>query len=277
MVLLDLLRRQNAAEGSRFFELVVAHFDHGIRRDSAADRAFVAERTRRLGLEFYFERGNLGAGVSEAAARDVRYKFLNRLKSSVNASAILTAHHQDDLIETMMINILRGTGPRGLFSLDSRPELVRPLLNYSKQDILDYAKSHGLIWREDRTNKDQKYLRNYIRQNIAVKLDRTGKEKLLKLAEKAKASNLEYEAIIQTMITGEKTLDKKIFARLDNRSSKELLAVFLRQNKIRFDSKSLNRCVIFCKTARPAKKFPLEGSFYISTDEARIYLQNTAE
>src|SRR5260221_102633 len=95
-------------------ELVVAHFERGIRADSDQDRQLVAATAARYGLPFVFMRGNLGAGVSEAAARTARYAFLGRVRGAHNAGAIITAHHQDDVIETALINLVRGTGSRGL-------------------------------------------------------------------------------------------------------------------------------------------------------------------
>lgn len=138
VALLDLLAKK--AE----LELIVAHFDHGIRPNSKRDCDFVAILADRYGLEFYSVQGELGIGASEETARKARYDFLRKIKNKVNAKAIITAHHQDDVIETAVINIIRGTTARGLGSLKSTKEIARPLLKYTKKEIIGYAKENNL-------------------------------------------------------------------------------------------------------------------------------------
>lgn len=161
VVLLDLLKRQAG------LDLVVAHFNHGIRgRQSDADARFVADLAADAGLKFELGRGNLGPNASEAAARRARYAFLRRVRKKYHAEAIVTAHQRDDLIETALINLLRSGGIRSLTSLRSRPGLARPLLGVPKSRLLAYARRAGLSWREDSTNQDARYLRNYLRLKV---------------------------------------------------------------------------------------------------------------
>src|SRR5262249_18822874 len=143
MTLLDVLAKQPD------LRLVVAHFDHGIRADSEQDRQLVQAAAERYGLPFVFDMGHLGPATSEAKARRARYDFLRRVQRSSGARAVVTAHHQDDVLETAMLNLLRGTGRRGLTSLNSRPGLERPLLDTPKWKIKDHALSARLNWRED--------------------------------------------------------------------------------------------------------------------------------
>ena len=126
VVLLDILSQ---IHDSRF---IVAHYDHGIRVDSGEDRMFVASLAEKYGLPFYSEEGKLGASASEALARDKRYAFLRKIMGQTNADAIITAHHEDDALETMILNYMRGTGRRGMGVLRSNNEIVRPLLSVSK-------------------------------------------------------------------------------------------------------------------------------------------------
>src|SRR4051794_16456164 len=109
--LLDLLRMDPGVK------LTVSHFDHGIRDDSHLDRAHVQALARRYQLPFVYDKGALGPGASEAEARTARYQFLDNVKTKTGAHAIVTAHHQDDVLETAIINLLRGTGRKGLSSL----------------------------------------------------------------------------------------------------------------------------------------------------------------
>lgn len=158
-------------------QLIVAHFDHGIRDDSADDAKFVRELATKYGLAYVSQREELGAGASEEKARNLRYAFLRRVAREY-AAKIVTAHHADDLVETIAINLIRGTGWRGLAVLDS-PDIERPLLGMTKLQILDYASEHNLEWREDSTNQDMKYLRNELRKKLEKIDDDT--KKLLRM------------------------------------------------------------------------------------------------
>lgn len=154
MVLLDMMVR----EGNH--ELIVAHFDHGIRGDSHVDAEFVESAAATHGLVFEKRREELGEFASEAFARDRRYAFLRALADKHDAT-IVTAHHLDDLVETVAINFTRGTGWRGLAALDSA--VIRPLIDTEKSELIDYAKKRGIEWREDSTNLSDAYLRNRVR------------------------------------------------------------------------------------------------------------------
>lgn len=142
-------------------ELIVAHFDHGIRPDSMDDAAFVRQLAADYELPFEMRREELGQNASEEKARDRRYAFLRSVAKKHKAK-IMTAHHADDMVETIAINVTRGTGWRGLAVLDSS-DIERPLLDKTKAELLVYAKDHSLTWREDSTNKETKYLRNDLR------------------------------------------------------------------------------------------------------------------
>ncbi len=166
VVLLDYISRYQ-----KDVELIVAHFDHGIREDTADDVAFVTKLAKQYGVPYEIQKGELGVGASEEMARIARYHFLRDMKEKHTAQGIITAHHANDVVETMILNLIRGTGWRGLCSLRNTEELHRPLLQTPKSDILTYAEKEGLSWREDSTNRDMKYLRNNIRQNIMPRVD----------------------------------------------------------------------------------------------------------
>lgn len=171
VVLLDMLSQVPG------HELVVAHFDHGIRDDSQEDAQFVRELATMYGFPFETKREELGKDASEEKARMRRYEFLRAIAEQYEAK-IITAHHSDDVVETIAINITRGTGWRGLAVLHS--DIVRPLLDTSKQELLAYAKTRGLTWREDSTNASDAYLRNRVRVKTKS-LDDDTKRQLLAL------------------------------------------------------------------------------------------------
>jgi tRNA(Ile)-lysidine synthase len=177
VVLLDMLAKKPD------LELIVAHFDHGIRDDSHEDAEFVTELAKKYDLPIEIRREELGTNASEDLARTRRYKFLRELAKKYNAQ-IVTAHHSDDAVETIAINLSRGTGWRGLAVLDS--DIIRPLTNRTKAEILEYAQKHKLNWHEDSTNTRSKYLRNQIRKKM-TELDDDEKQQLLALVAEQKS------------------------------------------------------------------------------------------
>lgn len=158
VVLLDLFSKTNN-------HIVVAHVDHGIRgEESAADARFVKELAKKYSVPFVSIELNLAASASEELARSERYEFLLKEAAKFNA-LLVTAHHEDDVIETIALNIERGTGWRGLMVLN-RLGIMRPLLGMTKQQIYDYAIKHQLEWVEDATNRELMYARNRMRHSI---------------------------------------------------------------------------------------------------------------
>lgn len=234
-------------------ELVVAHFDHGIRPDSRDDRVFVEALANTYGLPFAYDEGRLGAQASEATARQARYDFLEKVRRGYDAPAIVTAHHQDDVLETAVINLLRGTGRKGLSALGNRPGLQRPLLGIPKQDIIIYAQKHGLQWREDSTNNDQAYLRNYVRQRILPRFDEQSRSEFMNLIQQSREDNEELDRLLASQIQSQpesNNLDKQWFIQLPHQVALEVMAAWLREQGIRsFDSKALERLVVAAKVA----------------------------
>lgn len=176
-VLLYLLKRQHPG-----LHVVVAHVEHGIRGvNSKRDAAFVRNLAAHLGYSFELLEAKLGSAASEEAARKSRYAFLRQVCNTYGARGIMTAHHQDDVLETICLNVMRGTGWRGLCSLRSTPQLLRPLLNHSKSDILAYATSQQIEWRHDHSNDSDAYVRNRLRHHVVPRLSESARSKLLHL------------------------------------------------------------------------------------------------
>jgi tRNA(Ile)-lysidine synthase len=252
MVLLDLLKEEPE------LDLVVAHFNHGIRPDSGIDEEFVRQTAEKSKLPFEAGYGKLGPKTSEEKARTARYKFLNQVRQRHQAKAIVTAHHQDDLLETAILNLMRGTGRRGLTAISQNSNILRPLLHFSKADILDYAQKHKLEWREDPTNQDEKFLRNFIRLRIMPKLNTAERRQFLseiqQLEPKNRVINQEIEKLSQKIAKG-KSLERGGFIALPPEVATEVLMNWLRQNSVReFDKKAIDRLVIAVKTAKPGTK-----------------------
>jgi tRNA(Ile)-lysidine synthase len=265
MVLLDMLSKLPG------MHLVVAHYDHGVREDSAEDRRLVEDAAKHYGLPFEYEEGKLGPRVGEAQAREARYAFLQRVKNNYGADAIITAHHMDDLLETAILNIMRGTGRKGLSSLASGGDMLRPLLHTPKREILDYARSHSIKWHEDSTNQSDQYLRNYVRHHILPKLGDDGQARLYAYIERAEALNPEIDAMLlldlQDKTAGEE-LDRGWFIMLPYDVSCEVMATWLRTHGVReFDRKTIERLVVFGKVAFPGKLADIDSEYWLKANK----------
>ncbi|MBX4191069.1 tRNA lysidine(34) synthetase TilS [Candidatus Saccharibacteria bacterium] len=257
MVLLDLLAKKPG------IELVVAHFNHGIRPESVEDEELVRQKAKELGLAFEVGYGRLGGGASEEAARKARYKFLNDVQQKHQTQAIITAHHQDDLIETAIINMLRGTGRRGLVAILSNQKITRPLLGHSKKGIVNYAKQQGLEWHEDQTNRDDSYLRNYIRSHLMPDLTKRQRENILQNIDKVAKTDIEIDdqiAKLSQLIYTHNQIDRQSFSSLPVHLGEELVLYWLRQLKVfNFDKKTINRLSLAIKTSRPNTVCPVQS------------------
>jgi tRNA(Ile)-lysidine synthase len=150
-------------------EVLVAHVNHGIRENALEDEEFVRKLAEQWGVEVRVSLLELGASASEDAARRERYAVLKDLAETAGGE-IWTAHHADDVAETVIINLLRGTGWRGLAAMSSE-KIHRPLVGMSKTEIYQYAAKHRLCWREDPTNSSLDYLRNRVREAVRENCD----------------------------------------------------------------------------------------------------------
>jgi tRNA(Ile)-lysidine synthase len=159
--------------------LLCLHVEHGIRpaEESQGDAEFVREFCKSKNIECHIENippGKIaslarrkGIGI-EAAARFFRHRaFSKEAKKLGEKTVILLAHTKDDLLETALMRILRGSGSAGLAAMpEKKGRLLRPLLKMTRADVVEYLKAKNINWREDSTNTDEKYLRNRIRRTL---------------------------------------------------------------------------------------------------------------
>lgn len=267
VVLLDKLVKHGGVR------LVVAHFDHGIRDDSADDARFVGELAKQYGLEFETKREELGTGASEALARERRYQFLRDVAGRYGDASIVTAHHADDVVETIAINMTRGTGWRGLAVLDS--ELVRPLLGIPKRVLVDYARQHNLAWREDSTNNDTTYLRNELRSRIAKRLNDEDIQQIHSLWR----SQLELKRSIdkeveELLASSSHDYSRYFFISIDTASALELLrAVCQREIGVSPTIPQRERALLAIKTLQPGKIFEVGDGIRVMCQLASFSIQ----
>ena len=158
---------------SRDWDLSVSvfHLNHCLRgKDSDADEVFLKDLCVRDGIPFFSERHDFtleSAGSFEERARNERYTRMRRLINEHNFNAVLTAHTKSDSVETVMMRMVTGTHIHGLTGIPVvRDCFIRPLLCATSEEVYTYLKSSGLSWREDLSNEDQTYSRNFIRHTV---------------------------------------------------------------------------------------------------------------
>lgn len=158
-----LLHALLATRGRHGAELSVVTIDHGTRPSGAEDADFVVSLASGQGLDVHRVSLGLGEGASEERCRVGRYTVFDGL----DVDRVALAHHRDDQAETVLLRLLRGAGSRGLSGMAwRRGRYVRPLLSCPRTRIHAYASEHGLVWREDPTNTDPRFLRNRVRHEV---------------------------------------------------------------------------------------------------------------
>ena len=172
---LDLLAKENR------WEISVAHFNHRLRgRASAADEKLVRQTAKKRRLKFFVGSADVKAFAAqskisvEMAARKLRHEFLARVAREQKISTVALAHHADDQVELFFLRLLRGAGGEGLAGMkwrspspaDTKVWLARPLLGFSKAEILAFARAHKILFRDDATNFSSDFLRNRIRNEL---------------------------------------------------------------------------------------------------------------
>lgn len=157
--------------------LKVIHLNHNWRgEESLKDSHFVENLALQYGLEFYTETLNDDVKKTELSARDERYAFFERALQRFDSKVCFLAHNKNDNAETLIYRVIKGTGPSGLLSIPKcRPPYYRPLLDFSRYEIEEYAKTNGLKHRLDASNEDTQYKRNFIRKNILPEMEKINK------------------------------------------------------------------------------------------------------
>lgn len=259
MVLLHKLVQANT------LQLVVVHVDHGIRPDAQQDAQLVAATAKKYGLVYEQAKLHLGPQASENTARMARWEALRESSSRHRATMIATAHHADDVVETIIINLLRGTGWRGIASLYETPEISRPLLGLRKHAILAYARTHHLAWREDSTNQQMTYLRNRVRLHIMPHIDDTQFGLFLKLhaAQLVVKQSIEPEALRLAQTSGAK---RYYFIMWPDEVAKEVLRTYVGS----LTKNEMHRVLLFVRVARPHRRLTLTNGKLLKTTIDRL-------
>lgn len=176
MCMLNVLKNilRNCQEGPTPVAIIVAHVNHMIRDEAKDDEDYVRAYCEKNGIDFYSKSidiqkiaNNSKIGVEEAG-RNARYEFFDEVLEKTGANKIAIAHNKNDKVETMIMNAMRGTGVSGLKGIEAkRGKYIRPLIECERSEIEEYCEQYALNPRIDKTNFENEYTRNKIR-NIAI-------------------------------------------------------------------------------------------------------------
>lgn len=269
-------------------KLVVAHLNHNLRgTESDKDAIFVKKLVEKLNqklnpdqaLLFAYDQVPANKRQSEETLRKLRYKFLKKIRQKYNAEWIITAHHLNDNIETLLFQICRGTfinGLVGIASVDEKRHLLRPFLHLTKEEILKKLKTERITYREDSSNKWLQFSRNRIRQKIVPEF-----KKINPAFERTMGITLQNFTEIKDYLQSEisqwlklnyqkNKIDQQAFLKLHPLLQKEVLAEIYRQlygNTEKFNQSHLQQILKVIRTPKAGNYKEFGPKYWIGTQK----------
>ncbi len=229
VVLLDLITKNTNSKN-----IIIVHINHGLRKESLDEAIFVEKLAKKYGIQYETSKLNL-KNPTEENLRNSRYKFLRKIKEKYNAKYVVTAHHLNDQAETVLLYLTRGTGPTQIWGMkEIENDIWRPLLSFSKKEIIAYAKDNKLKHITDKSNLDSKYSRNRIRNKIIPEINKINENFLTTIQKEIiLGQELEYFIKEETKkalknIASGNTIDLKKFKKLNIFIKKSILFEMLK-------------------------------------------------
>lgn len=192
------------------FNYSIVHFNHCLRETALRDETFVREISKKLKVPFYNKSEDVALFAEkskksiEMAARELRYSFFNELVEVGKGNKIAIAHNLTDNLETVLINMARGTGIRGISGISDYTEnLIRPLLNTTSIEIRKFLIENSMVFMEDETNSDDKFLRNRVRKFVIPSLIKAFGLNAEQKISKTIAQINETEKVLSFLISGQ--------------------------------------------------------------------------
>lgn len=264
MVLFDLLKNH---------DIVVAHINHNIREESEFEQTFLTEYCLKRNIPFetitleYTEQEK--TENFQLIAREKRYDFFKKVMQKYNGDLLALAHHGDDLVETILMSMTRGASLRGLIGFGEESSIgslniIRPLIKYSKEEILTYAEKQEIIFFEDASNKSDKYTRNRFRNHVLPALKNESPNIHQKYANMSEDLGDIYNYL---MIEVNKYIDSdrrvSDFQKLHIAVQREVLATLLKRQAISFNSNLLNEVISILSSSEPNSEIHLPNNLIL--------------
>ena len=228
-------------------EVSLVYINHNLRSDVENDLQFVKKFAAENNIDYYIESINVNKYAKEKkksvelAARELRYEAIENIRKMINYDKIATGHNLDDNVETFIFRLVRGTSINGLKSIPKiRENIIRPILEFEKSEILDFLKSENQKYIIDYTNNENDYTRNFIRNKIFPDFDKINPSFRQKIHMLIKEINeREFENIKSD--TQNKIKEKEEILKQNRITKKDNLVLFLRENKVEISRKKINQ------------------------------------
>ncbi len=278
MVLFDLLKNH---------DIVVAHINHNVREESEFEQTYLRDFCLKRNIPFEtitleYTKEELLENF-QLLARNKRYSFFKRVMVKYDADVLALAHHGDDLVETILMSMTRGTSLRGLIGFGEQStigtlNIIRPLLKYSKDEIITYAEENEIVFFEDASNSTNKYTRNRYRSQV-----------LPFLKEETPNIHLKYVSMSEDlqdihdylMIEVNKFIDSERrvsdFQRLHIAVQREIIATILKRQSIPFNSNLLNEIISILSSSGPNAEIHLPNNLVVIREYDSFSIRNNVD
>lgn len=272
-------------------EIRACHFNHKVRGvDSEKDKDFVIQLTKKYGVPLEVgERDSKNAIKNELDARNLRYAYFEKILKFGGGDLLALGHNANDTAETMLMRIIRGSGLKGLSSiLPRRKKFIRPLLPFSRDEILEYLKSKNIKYRTDKTNLLPLYTRNQIRLEIIPELKKYNPNIIETLAREASSLATDYEFIQSEALKlknkfsfekGEYSIHREEFLRYHPSLQRESIRLILEELVVANDvtEDQINKCILLIAKGSGGKILVLPHSLRLTLKGGKIYVFNIAD
>lgn len=237
--------------------VVCCHINHQIRDEADYDMNFCEQFCKQNDIEFHcivvdaVEYSTKNKLSLELGARELRYKQFNKIKSDTNCTKIATAHNLSDSTETVLFNLARGTGVQGLCGIPKvRDDIVRPIIEISKPDIVTYLEDNGIKYVVDKTNYDNYYARNNIRNTIVPQLKQVNSNVEMNISNTTiiLSEIQQYINKVATDVYAKSIIDNQLdltdIYDIDVAVKREVIAIYLKEQKISVSFELINSIII---------------------------------
>ncbi|MFI3251952.1 MAG: tRNA lysidine(34) synthetase TilS [bacterium] len=273
MVLLDLAIQNN-------LNIVVCHVNHNKRDSSIKEEIFIKDYCNKNNikleiLQYHYENNNF-----QDAARKARYEFFYSAALKYNANKILTAHHSIDNVETILINILRGSNLKGYSGINNTKynevEIERPLITFNKKEIYTYAKQNNITFFEDESNIDNAFLRNNIRNNIIPELEKINQSFDNKFTQYSNLLEESFDFIRETSISyiNENKVNINDYNNLHIAVKKDILNCLFELYNLNTSSTKINDCIRLLENNTPNQSYDIQNGYRIVKEYNSFFITN---
>ncbi len=278
MVLFDLLKNH---------DIVVAHINHNVREESEYEQSYLRDFCLKRNIPFEtitleYTKEELLENF-QLLARNKRYSFFKKVMMKYNSDLLALAHHGDDLVETILMSMTRGTSLRGLIGFGEEStigtiKIIRPLLKYSKDEIISYAEKNEVVFFEDASNNTDKYTRNRYRNQVLPFLKTEAPnihQKYVNMSEDLQDIHDYLMIEVNKFIDSERKVSD--FQKLHIAVQRETIATILKRQSIPFNGNLLNEVISILSSTEPNSEIHLPNNLVVIREYDSFTIRNSVE